>query len=71
VEGKAAGGNPLNAMLWLVQDLRKRGLKLQKGELISLGSPSPQVVPKAGEKFTLLYEGLPGSPLTATVTFKP
>lgn len=71
VEGSEAGGNPLNALLWLVQDLRKHGQKLRAGDVLSLGSPSPQVIPKAGQKFTLTYEGFPGQPLTCTVAFKP
>jgi 2-keto-4-pentenoate hydratase len=63
-------GNPLNAVLWLVNDLKSTGEKLKTGDLISLGSPSPQATPRAGDKFTLLYEGLPGGPLKASVTFE-
>lgn len=63
-------GHPLNAVLWLVQDLKKTGEKLKAGNVISLGSPSPQVSPKAGDKFTLAYEGLPGGTITATVSFQ-
>jgi 2-keto-4-pentenoate hydratase len=70
VEGAAANGNPLNALLWLIEDLRKSGEKLRPGDLLSLGSPSPQVVPKAGQKFVLTYEGFPEA-LSATVSFTP
>ena len=63
-------GHPLNAVLWLVQDLKKTGEKLKAGDVISLGSPSPQVAPKAGDKFMLAYEGLPGGTIEATVSFK-
>lgn len=63
-------GHPLNAVLWLVQDLKKTGEKLQAGDVISLGSPSPQVTPKAGEKYVLTYEGLPGGKIEAKVGFK-
>ena len=62
-------GHPLNAVLWLVNDLKRTGEKLAAGDVISLGSPSPQVTPQPGDKFTLVYEGLPGGPLTATVKF--
>lgn len=63
-------GHPLNAVLWLVNDLKKTGEKLQPGDVISLGSPSPQVTPKRGDKFVLSYEGLPGGKLEAKVAFK-
>ncbi|HEX7860605.1 MAG TPA: hypothetical protein VF773_09785 [Verrucomicrobiae bacterium] len=63
-------GHPVHAVLWLVQDLKKAGEKLKAGDVISLGSPSPQVMPKKGDKYVLTYEGLPGGPLTATVSFK-
>lgn len=63
-------GHPLNAVLWLVQDLKKAGEKLRPGDVISLGSPSPQVTPKAGEKYVLSYEGLPGGTIEAKVSFK-
>ena len=63
-------GHPLNAVLWFVNDLKRTGEKVKAGEVISLGSPSPQVSPRAGDNFTLLYEGLPGGPLKASVTFE-
>lgn len=63
-------GHPLNAVFWLIQDLKRTGEKLNAGDIISLGSPSPQVTPKAGESYMLRYEGLPGGVLQATVSFR-
>jgi 2-keto-4-pentenoate hydratase len=63
-------GHPLNAVLWLVKDLKRTGEKLKTGDVISLGSPSPQVIPRAGDQFTLIYQGLPGGPLRASVSIK-
>jgi len=63
-------GHPLNAVVWLVQDLNRRGEKLKPGEVLSLGSPSPQVAPKPGEAYTLAYEGLPGGPIQASVNIR-
>jgi 2-keto-4-pentenoate hydratase len=60
-------GHPMNPLLWFIQDSKKRGLRLKAGDVISLGSPSPQVAPQAGTTYTLIYEGLPGGPLTASV----
>jgi 2-keto-4-pentenoate hydratase len=63
-------GHPIHAVLWLVEDLKKTGEKLKPGDVISLGSPSPQVTPKSGDQFVLSYEGLPGGSLEAKVSFK-
>ncbi len=63
-------GHPLNAVLWLVKDLKRTGERLKTGDVISLGSPSPPITPKAGDRYTLVYEGLPGGPLKASVTFE-
>ena len=63
-------GHPMNPLLWFLEDSRKRGLKFKAGDVISLGSPSPQVVPQAGTTYTLIYEGLPGGPLTASVSIQ-
>ena len=53
--------HPLNAVIWLAQALAKEGLSMQPGELISLGSFSPLLPPKAGLKAMVTYEGLPGA----------
>jgi 2-keto-4-pentenoate hydratase len=70
-KGTGAGilDQPLNAVIWLAQDLAKAGLKLRTGDLLSLGSFSPLLPPKAGTKATVSYEGLPGNP-TVSVSFK-
>ncbi len=71
--GKATGsmilGNPLNAVLWLVEDLRKHGKKLQPGDLISLGSVKA-VPPQPGQTYTVRYDGLPGGPISVSVKIK-
>lgn len=53
--------HPLNAVVWLAQALAQEGLAMQPGELISLGSFSPLLPPKAGLSVTVTYEGLPGA----------
>lgn len=63
-------GHPMVPLLWFIQDMKKHGQHLRKGDVISLGSPSPQVVPEKGKTYTLIYEGLPGGPLTASVTIQ-
>jgi 2-keto-4-pentenoate hydratase len=71
--GKAPGaailGHPLNAVLWLAQDVARGGGKLRAGDILSLGSFSAPTPPKPGMKVTVTYEGLPGNP-GVSVRFK-
>lgn len=69
--GAMALGHPLNAVLWLVNDLNAAGIRLKAGDLLSLGSFSPLATPKAGQTVTLRYEGLPGGGVpTVSVSFR-
>ncbi len=68
-KGNAILGQPLNAVLWLVKDLNGSGISLKKGDLLSLGSFSRLLPPKAGTGAKVIYEGLPGNP-TVSVRFK-
>lgn len=54
--------HPLNAVIWLAGDLRKSGITLKPGDLLSLGSFSKLMPPKAGLGVKVRYEGLPGNP---------
>jgi len=60
--GAAILGNPLNAVLWLAQDLDRSGIKLKPGDLLSLGSFTAPMQPRPGLAVTVRYEGLPGNP---------
>ncbi|KRR17681.1 2-keto-4-pentenoate hydratase [Bradyrhizobium retamae] len=60
--GAATLGNPLNVVVWLVEDLAKNGRKLNAGDLISVGTFSPLTPPKPGQKVTVRYDGLPNTP---------
>ena len=54
--------HPLNAVVWLAQDLQRQGLALKKGDLVSVGSFSKLLPPKAGQHIQVQYQGLPGDP---------
>ena len=69
-QGKAILDNPLNAVLWLAQDLAKHGERLRAGDLLSLGTIFKPPVPQAGQTITVRYEGLPGGPIQVSVKFK-
>ena len=62
VPGVAILGHPLNAVVWLAEDMAKSGGKLRAGDILSLGSFTPPNFPKAGSTITVTYEGLPGNP---------
>ena len=60
--GSALMENPVNAAMWLAQALKKDGIKLKKGDLLSLGGYIPPQPTKAGMKVQVRYIGLPGDP---------
>ena len=68
-QGSAILSHPLNAVLWLVEDLKRSGHKLRSGDLLSLGSIKA-FTPKAGQRVTVTYDGLPGRPIKASVRFQ-
>lgn len=65
-QGKVILDHPLNAVLWLMEELHRSGERLKAGDLISLGSIKAIPAP-VGKTITVRYEGLPGAPLEATV----
>ena len=71
--GKGRGSDvldhPLNAVVWLAGALKREGLAMKPGELISLGSFSPLLPPKPGLKASVSYQGLPGAQ-PVSVSFK-
>lgn len=62
--GRGSGilGQPMNAVLWLADDLKKAGITLKEGDLLSLGSFTKLIPPKSGMKVWAEYQGLPGNP---------
>ncbi|MFP5406388.1 MAG: fumarylacetoacetate hydrolase, partial [Gammaproteobacteria bacterium] len=68
-KGSAILDHPLNAVIWLASDLRRSGITLAPGDLLSLGSFSKLVAPDPGTRAKVVYEGLPGNP-SVSVSFK-
>ncbi len=66
--GKSLMGHPLNAAIWLAQALKKEGITLRKGDLLSLGSFFPARPVVSGMQVQVQYLGLPGNP-SVSVTF--
>jgi 2-keto-4-pentenoate hydratase len=67
-EGRAILGNPLNAVLWLAQDLKRHGGTLKAGDVLSLGSLKA-LEPQPNQTVTVTYDGLPGGPIKASLRF--
>ena len=68
-KGNAILGHPVNAVIWLADDLKKAGITLKQGDLLSLGSFTRLLPPQPGMQVRAVYEGLPGNP-TVGVTFR-
>ena len=68
-QGKVILDHPLNAVLWLNEELHHSGGRLKAGDFISLGSIHA-MRPPAGKTITVRYDGLPGGPLEASVRFR-
>jgi 2-keto-4-pentenoate hydratase len=68
-KGAAILDHPLNAVIWLAADLKKAGITLKPGDLLSLGSFSRLLPPRPGETVRAVYEGLPGNP-SVSVRFR-
>ena len=68
-KGAAILDHPLNAVLWLVQDLEKSGIRLKPGDVLSLGSFTQPMKPLPATTVSVRYEGLPGNP-SVSVRFK-
>jgi 2-keto-4-pentenoate hydratase len=60
--GTAVLDHPLNAVLWLAQDLEKSGIRLEPGDVLSLGSFMPPLPARPGLDIIVRYLGLPGNP---------
>ena len=70
-KGESLLGHPLDAALWLVRNLNERGIRLKKGDLLSLGSLTPLLSLQSPERLDLEYEGLdPSGTVTVRVRFE-
>ncbi len=61
-KGSALLGHPLEAAIWLAKELKKDGITLKQGDLLSLGGFFPPQPVKSGQKIKMQYVGLPDNP---------
>lgn len=67
-QGSALMEHPLNVAIWLAKELKKEGIVLKQGDLLSLGGFFPPQPTRPGMKIRMTYVGLPGDP-SVTVEF--
>jgi 2-oxo-hept-3-ene-1,7-dioate hydratase len=68
-QGSALMDNPVNAAIWLARALKKEGIVLKSGDLLSLGGFFPAARTSPGTTITVKYLGLRGD-LGVTVHFE-
>jgi 2-keto-4-pentenoate hydratase len=73
VEGLGSNvlGHPLNVVLWIKDSLNAEGVRLKKGDLLSLGTITKLMPPKPGTTVRARYVNLdPKGPVEISVKFK-
>ena len=69
--GSTLLGNPMKVVLWLVKEMNNRGVTLESGDRLSLGSVGKLFPLKESNKtYTYSLIGLPGGPSSAYVHIK-
>jgi len=67
--GAALMGHPLDVVLWILEETRSRGIILEPGDWLSLGSLTRPTAPQAGESYQAVYEGLGPARLEVSAGF--
>jgi len=67
--GSSLMGNPMNVVMWLIEDFNKRGITLKAGDRLSLGSVGKLFPLKEGNKtYTYILKGISEIPVKSQIT---
>jgi 2-keto-4-pentenoate hydratase len=69
--GSYLGENPLNGVMVVIDELRREGLSLSAGDVISSGSYMPPILVTEPVTYTTRYEGIGGQDISVSTTFIP
>lgn len=69
VKGNVLMEHPINTAMWMAQALKKAGVALKPGDLLSLGGYIAPAPTQPGTSMTVKYLGSPGDP-SVTVHFE-
>jgi 2-keto-4-pentenoate hydratase len=64
------GGNPLRGVLVVVEELRRRGERLEPGDLVSSGSYMPPIAVREPIGYETIYAGIGGRTLRVSTSFR-
>jgi 2-keto-4-pentenoate hydratase len=68
--GSYLGGNPLRGVLVVVEELRRRGERLEPGDLVSSGSYMPPIAVREPIGYETIYAGIGGRTLRVSTSFR-
>lgn len=68
--GSYLGGHPLNGVLVVVEELKRRGERLRRGDLISAGSYMPPIPVAADMHTEVIYQGIAGTTLQVSARYR-
>jgi len=68
--GSYLGGNPLRGVLVVIEELRRRGERLEPGDLVSSGSYMPPIPVRAPLGYETIYAGIGGRTLRVSTSFR-
>jgi len=68
--GSYLGRNPLNSLLVVVEELERRGERLQAGDLVSAGSYLPPIPVASGMYTETVYEEVGGTTLRVSASYR-
>jgi 2-keto-4-pentenoate hydratase len=67
--GSYLGENPLNGVLVVIEELKRRGERLRVGDLVSSGSYMPPIRVAAPIEYETIYEGIGGRTIRVSTSF--